>query len=305
MKDIRYIDRSTRELCTEVIYGRRALSLLYGRSIAARIFAFIAVPVFARMPVISKFYGYLQKRERSRKKIAPFMEKYRIDAGEFADPVESFRSFNDFFIRRLKPEKRPVDARSEIAIAPVDGRYLVLPCISRDDAFYVKGQRFGLSSFLQDLRLAAQYHDGSMVIARLNPTDYHRFHFPADGAPIAFREIPGPLFSVNPWALACRFSILWENKRTLTSFRTKQFGDILMAEIGATCVGSIHQTYSPDQSVRKGEEKGYFSFGGSCVILLFEKNTIIFDDDLAAHSYRNLETKCLMGQSLGRSAVAD
>ncbi|MBF8263871.1 MAG: psd [Parachlamydiales bacterium] len=299
MKDIQYVDRSTQQVCTEEVYGRWALSLLYGRSFAARLFAFVFLPIFSRVPVISRFYGYLQTRQRSRKKIVPFIQEYKINTAEFADPVESFHSFNDFFIRKLKPEKRPIDLGS--AVAPADGRYLVVPRIGLPDAFYVKGQRFDLLSFLQDSRLAQQYCDGSMVIARLNPTDYHRFHFPVTGLLKTFRKIPGPLFSVNPWALAKRFSILWENKRALSLIQSEMFGDVLMAEIGATCVGSIHQTHSPNARVGKGEEKGYFSFGGSSVILLFEQNRIVFEDDLIRHSSRHLETKCLMGQPLGRS----
>jgi phosphatidylserine decarboxylase len=300
MKEIHYVERATKEVCREEVYGRWALSLLYGRSIAARIFAFVFLPVFSRMPVVSRFYGYLQTLARSQKKIAPFIEDYRIDVSEFADAPESFRSFNDFFIRKLKLEKRPIDLQDFVAVAPVDGRYLAVQRIQEANPFYVKGQRFDLLSFLSDPRLAQQFHEGSMVIARLNPTDYHRFHFPVSGTPKPFREIPGPLFSVSPWALARRFSILWENKRVSTVIETEKFGSVGMVEIGATCVGSIHQTYLPNTQMRKGDEKGYFSFGGSCVVLLFEKTRIAFDEDLIVNSARCLETKCLFGQSLGR-----
>ena len=189
------------------------------------------------------FIGYLQKQPRSRKNIAPFIAAYQIDISEFADPVDSFGSFNDFFIRKLKKESRPVDPRSDVAAAPVDGRYLVIKNVREAYRFYVKGQRFNLSSFLQDPRLAQKYQDGSMVIARLNPTDYHRFHFPVAGIPNLSQHIQGALFSVNPFALSKRFSILWENKRMITMIQTAKFGEVCMVEIGATCVGTIHQTF--------------------------------------------------------------
>jgi len=299
MNDIHYVDRATEKVLKEKVYGRRALSLFYGHSFFARLFAMIFLPVFAHCSVFSRFYGFLQKRSCSKKNIAPFIAAYDIDVSEFADPVDSFHSFNDFFIRKLKKECRPIHPNSDVAIAPVDGRYLVAENVSEASQFYAKGQCFDLQSFLQDPSLAGQYRDSSMVIARLNPTDYHRFHFPVGGLAASAQCIGGPLFSVNPFALVKRFSILWENKRMITKIRSEFFGEVCMAEIGATCVGSIHQTFRPDSRVQKGEEKGYFSFGGSCVILLFEKGRIRFDADLLENSSRNLETKCLFGTSLG------
>ena len=138
-----------------------------------------------------------------------------------------------------------------------------------------------------------------MVIARLCPTDYHRFHFPVSGLPQNSQPIEGPLFSVNSLALSQRFSTLWENKRAMTQIESEEFGSVCMVEIGATCVGTIHQTFCPNRPVNKGDEKGYFSFGGSCVILLFEKGRIRFDADLVANSRQNLETRCLFGTSIG------
>ncbi len=301
MNDIHYMDRITKQMRIEKVYGARALSLFYGSSSWAWLISFIILPLVARWSVFSRFYGYLQTRGRSRKKIAPFIAAFKIDVEEFADSVETFSSFNDFFIRKLKKESRPVDSRSSIAAAPVDGRYLVIDNVSHADGFYVKGQRFNLRSFLRDDRLSEKFQNGSMVIARLCPTDYHRFHFPISGIARPAQLIRGPLFSVNSFALSRRFSTLWENKRELTVIDSDSFGAVCMVEVGATCVGTIHQTFCPNQPVHKGEEKGFFSFGGSCVILLFEKNRIIFDRDLIENSKQNLETRCLFGTSIGSS----
>lgn len=300
MNDIHYVDRDTKQVQSEKIYGRWALSLLYGYSLPARIFAFIFLPLLARISLFSRLYGYWQTKERTVKKIVPFIQAFHIDVNELADPISSFRSFNEFFIRKIKSAVRPIIGPPDRVAMPADGRYLVIPDISKTNGFYVKGQHFHLDNFLQDAELSRQYQNGSMAIARLSPMDYHRFHFPVDGIPGAARAIPGPLFSVNPLALAKRFWILSENKRMVTEIYTSA-GKVLMVEIGATCVGSIHQTYSPGLPVKKGEEKGFFSFGGSCVVLLFEKGRMVFDQDLIDNSARQLETKCRFGTSLGRT----
>ena len=159
---------------------------------------------------------------------------------------------------------------------------------------------FCLDTLLKDQALASRYQHASMVIARLAPVDYHRFHFTADGFAKKSVDIPGKLFSVNPKALKRNIHILTENKRMLTHLETKKFGTILLIEVGATYVGTIHQTFTPDCFYKKGEEKGYFSFGGSCILMLFEKGTIRFDSDLIEASKRRIEVLGQMGQSLGR-----
>jgi len=299
--DIQYIDRKTGQLEKERVYGRRALALLYGNSYFSRLFSFFVLPFLARIAWVSMLYGFFQKRPKSARKIALFIETYGIDVSEFAE--NQFRSFNDFFIRKLKPETRPIVSDPSIATLPADGRYLVFPDLSQVEDFYVKGQRFDLGSFLQDPVLARRFSEGSMLIARLCPTDYHRFHFPCDGTADKAQLIDGSLFSVNPLALRKKFSILSENKRMITEIDTKLFGTILYVEVGATCVGTIHQTYSSNTPVKKGDEKGFFSFGGSCLVLLFEKGRIVFDEDLIRNSQRGIETKACFGQSMGSFSV--
>jgi len=216
-------------------------------------------------------------------------------------PVKAFPSFHDFFIRKLKPEVRPIAKGESLAILPADGRYLVYSNINKIENFNVKGQKFDLLRLLQNSDLFERYKHGSMVIARLCPTDYHRFHFPCECLPSKSTMINGPLYSVNPIALKQRATILTENKRMLTQLKTHYFGTILYIEIGATFVGSIQQTYTPEVLCKKGEEKGYFEFGGSCIILLFEPKSILFDQDLIHTSRKQIETKAHFGSSLGKA----
>ena len=140
-----------------------------------------------------------------------------------------------------------------------------------------------------------------MVLARLCPTDYHRFHFPCDCLPGQTKLINGWLYSVNPLAVKKNIQILTQNKRTLCLLDTPLFGSVAYMEIGATSVGSIQETYVVDRFQVKGAEKGYFEFGGSALILLFPKNTIQFDSDLLAATEQGLEMRCLLGQSMGRA----
>jgi phosphatidylserine decarboxylase len=232
------------------------------------------------------------------------VQKFGVDEKEFLLPIEAFNSFNDFFIRKLKPEARPIVGGSDMAVLPADGRYLVYPNIAEADGFVVKGKKFSLKDLLQCSTLAKRYEMGSMVIARLCPTDYHRFHFPCNCIPSAPFEIKGDLHSVNPLALRRRIEILSHNKRACTLLETESFGKVAFIEVGAMCVGSIHATYTPNAPYNKGDEKGYFSFGGSSLILLFEPNTIVFSEDLIAASKQKMEVLGLMGQSLGRSVMS-
>ncbi|MGE5196630.1 MAG: phosphatidylserine decarboxylase, partial [Anaerolineae bacterium] len=301
MSDIYYIDRRTKKQEKEQVYGKVFIEILYGKNWIAHLFSFLLLPLFCKISWVSKLYGKFQRSPYSRCKIKPFIDKFRIDTSEFLDSVETFHSFNDFFIRKLKPSSRPIAIGDEVAILPADGRYLVYPIIQKADGFLIKGQKFSLGKLLLNPTLAHKYEQGAMVLARLCPIDYHRFHFPADCIAETPVAIPGDLFSVNPMALKKNIEIITQNKRAMTMLHTKRFGTILYIEVGATYVGSIHQTFTPGQRFLKGQEKGYFSFGGSCLILLFEPFRIEFDQDLLDASKHKIEIRGLLGQSLGKS----
>lgn len=300
MSEITYRDRATGEIRKEKVYGKFFLEALYGSSLFAKFCSTFFLPIISHIPFFSTYYGLKQKAPKSRIKIIPFIRDFKVDVGEFADPVESFKSFNDFFIRKLKPEARPIDPDKKSAVLPADGRYLVFPDVSEAEGFYVKDKKFDLRRLLDDEFSFEIFKRGSMVIARLCPTDYHRFHFPCACIPGKPKLINGPLFSVNPIALRKHISILNENKRVITLLDGGPFGQIGYIEIGATCVGSIRQTFTPSELCSKGSEKGYFEFGGSCLILLFQPNRIQFDQDLIEASAESIETYAKMGTSLGQ-----
>lgn len=292
-------DRSSKKVEKEKIYGRAYLEAFYGKGFFPLILSKTLLPIVATIPLFSWIYGLIQKSGLTKKKVKAFIKKFHVDASEFEKEVGEFTSFNDFFIRKLKKGTRPIIKDHHLATLPADGRYLVFQNLDKTESFFVKGKRFNLATLLKSEKLAKRYHQGSMVIARLCPTDYHRFHFPIDCVPDDPVLINGPLYSVNPIALSKNIDILAENKRMVTTLHTKEYGRIVYVEIGATYVGSIHQTYTPFREYKKGDEKGFFSFGGSCLVLLFEKDVISFDQDLIQNSAQFIETKALMGGSLG------
>ena len=190
-------------------------------------------------------------------------------------------------------------AADDSAVFPADGRHLGFAKASAVEGVIVKGQRFNLSKLLGDQKLAERFADGAAVFSRLCPVDYHRFHFPVAGISGEARLINGPLYSVNPLALRDRLSILWENKRFITEIESEQFGKVLMLEIGATNVGSVNHTFVPTRPVAKGEEKGYFAFGGSATLTLFEPGRVKLDEDLLEQSAQQRELYAKVGDRLG------
>jgi len=291
---VTYYNRRTRLIETEAIYGERFLRWACERPLGR-----IALWLLVKRAIFSRWYGWRMNRPGSRKKIGPFIASYKIREDELAGDWRGFPHFNAFFSRKLKAAARPVAPEENAAIFPADGRHLAIPDLAATDGIFVKGARFDLRALLGDDEIASRHAGGAMLISRLCPVDYHRFHFPCEGVPGDARLINGPLYSVNPIALRVRPSILWENKRFITRHETPRWGGVLLIEVGATCVGTVRQTYRPGEAVEKGAEKGFFLFGGSCVITIFEPGRIRFADDLVENSRQGREVYALMGDVAG------
>jgi phosphatidylserine decarboxylase len=294
---IRFFHRYRKVVESERVYGERWMRLAYENPVG-RFFVWLVV----RRAFFYRWYGYKINKPESALRVLPFISKYDIDVEEFVKSPFDYKTFNEFFYRALKPEARPIAAGDRVAVFPADGRHLAFSDIDAAEGFYVKGAKFSLRDLLGDESLAARFAGGSMLISRLCPVDYHRFHFPVAGVPGESRLINGFLYSVSPVALKRRLSYLVENKRVVTLIETAEFGVVVMIEVGATNVGSIRQSFVTGRPVKKGEEKGLFAFGGSCVITLFERGRIRFDADVVAQSEQQLETYARMGDRLGEAA---
>lgn len=296
MEPIRYYNRHTRQIETEQVYGEKFLGWAYGNPLGKA-----ALHTLVKRKAFSEWYGRRMDRPSTATKVAKFIKDYALDPGEFADPPDSYKTFNEFFYRHLKPEARPVCDDPASVVFPADGRHLGFQKASEIEAVFVKGQRFDLEKLLGNAELASRYADGPLILSRLCPVDYHRYHFPVAGTPGPAKIIPGPLFSVSPIALREKLEYLWTNKRALTLLDAGIFGTVAIIEIGATCVGSIHQTYTPGQPVKKGDEKGFFAFGGSSTITLFEPDRVHLAQDLLEHSDRHMELYARVGTLMGRA----
>lgn len=293
---IRYFHRTKQVVETEQVYGEKWVRWTYESKSGN-----LLLHALAKRHIASWYYGWRMSRPVSANKVLPFILEYNLNVDEFAKNQFAFKTFNDFFYRALKPGARPLAPGDKVAVLPADGRHLAFQNVDAAQGFYAKGQRFDLASFLGDPALAAEFAGGSLLISRLCPVDYHRFHFPVGGTAGEARLINGFLYSVSPIALRRRLAYLWENKRMVTLVDSPVFGKVAVCEIGATMVGSIVQTYLPGENVKKGAEKGLFKFGGSCVVTIFQPGRIKFDEDLVKHSAAGLEVYARMGESLGEA----
>lgn len=291
---VEFFDRYTGQRRTEDIYGEGWLRWAYETPVGR-----LATRSAVKRALFSRIYGRFMDAPSSRARIAPFIAQYGLDAAEFEKTTPEFGSFNEFFSRRLRAGARPVDSDPEHVVFPADGRHLGVPNIDDTDGLYVKGQAFNLAGLLGDVGLTERYRGGAMVISRLCPVDYHRFHFPVAGTPSAPTLAPGDLYSVNPIALRRNIGFLTQNKRFLTVLHTETAGDVLCFEVGATNVGSVRHTYLPDAPVAAGDEKGFFEFGGSATVTLFEPGTVALADDLEHHSSQHTELYARMGDTMG------
>lgn len=289
-----FFNRRTGQLETERIYGEAWLRWIYGHPLGR-----LSLAAVVRRAWFSAWYGWRMSRRASASRVLPFVVDYGLDAEEFARPATAYGTFNEFFYRTLRPGARPIAPGDDVAVLPADGRHLAYQDVDAADGFYIKGKKFTLAALLGSDELAREFAGGSMLISRLCPVDYHRFHFPVAGTPGEARLVNGWLYSVSPLALRVNPGYLVENKRMVTLIESGRFGRVAQLEVGATMVGSILQSYAPGRPVAKGDEKGMFAFGGSCVITLFARGRIVFDRDLVEHAAEHREVYARIGDRLG------
>lgn len=292
--EVRYCDRKTGEVITEAIFMESGLRWLYENPLGFRVFNYVLNNQF-----VCWLHSKWQDRPGSRKKILKFASQYQINLEEAELSPQDYPNFNAFFSRRLKPGIRCFDTPAGVLSSPTDGKVLLYPQLDGDTLLAVKGIQVYLKDLLQCEKTAAIYNYGAALVIRLAPSDYHRFHFLDDGEVSTTRYIQGQYHSVSPIALAKVPDVFCRNQRAVTKLISQQFGQVTYVEIGAFCIGTIIQTFVPGW-ITKGQEKGYFRFGGSTVVLLFEPGVIRFDDDLIQNSAVNLEVEVKAGEGIAK-----
>ena len=292
MDKIYYINRTSGQKEQELVSSENGLNWLYNTGRGK-----LALDVMFKRKMATALVGRYMSSVWSRRRIKRFVLDCSIDMSEFILPERgTFATFNEFFYRKLAKNKRPI---GNGVVSPADGRVLAFRKLAEVRSFFVKGTEFSIPEFLDSPQLSDKYKDGAMIIVRLAPVDYHRFHFPESGHISESNLIKGKYYSVSPIALKKSLEIFCQNKREYSVLTTKNVGDVLISEVGATMVGSIVQTYSAGDTVAKGDEKGYFAFGGSTVVLLFEKGKVKLADDLCKNTEAGIETFVKMGESIG------
>jgi phosphatidylserine decarboxylase len=210
--------------------------------------------------------------------------------------TDEFKSFNDFFCRKLQAGSRSIDLEERAIVSPADNKLFVIPNISNYVPFFVKNETFNLAKFLGSSSLASLFEGGTMMIFRLAPPDYHRFHFPIDCTAFKFEPMGNLLESVNPIVYRTGVQPLTTNVRCHYVLETSQQVPVIMTAVGAMMVGSVVETFKTDQKCLKGQEAGYFQFGGSTVTLLFQHNFVNPVKKNVDHSTEGFETAVKVGQ---------
>jgi phosphatidylserine decarboxylase len=295
MGKITLYNRERKILENELVYGEPFLRLIYGTGPGL----FLA-ELLLKKKFFSLFYGNLLKKPSSRKKINPYIRDHHINLEEIEDPLDSFASFNDFFIRKLKPEARPVENDPDTLISPADSRLSVFK-IKHDTVFPVKGKNFSLFQLTNDTSLSEKYLNGICLVFRLAPADYHRFCYLDNGVQGPVKQLGSFYHSVSPIALESNLGVFEGNYREFCELKTENFGDVLDIDIGAMGVSKIVQNNPGGGAFKKGQEKGYFEFGGSTIVIVMQPGTVRIDDDIFEYSRLGIETLVRYGASIGRA----
>ena len=266
-----------------------------------KLLSFLYTNIFGRMllkpliqPQVSKLAGRYLSSAHSKWLISKFIERNEINMDIYEEC--DYSSFNDFFTRKIKPDCRPVPEDLDVLISPCDCLATVYP-IQENTTFSIKNTEYTLRSLLRSPRLAKRFRGGYAYILRLTVEDYHRYLYSVSGKQSKNYHIDGTFHTVNPIANDY-LPIYKENTREYTVIHSKEFGDVLQMEVGALLVGKI-SNHKQSTVVTRGEEKGFFEYGGSTIVVLTQKGRVTPRSDLLTNSKNGYETKVLQAHPLG------
>lgn len=290
-------DRRRGTCFRETVLGDGLLRLAYSAPLRG-----VSQWVLFRHGLWSRLLGWYADCGCSRGRIRRTIAQLGLDEGEFRDPVSSFASFNEFFFRHLRAGARPFDPAPDRLCSPADCRLLVFPRLAGATCVPVKGREFTVAGLLGPGHAAEAdaFAGGALMVCRLCPADYHRYHYPAAGRETGDWAVPGALNSVNPLALELGLKVFAENRRQVTLLDLEAYGRCAFVEVGAFGVAGIVQTHARGPFAKMAE-KGYFKFGGSTLVLVFRAGAVNFDDDLCRHSAAGTEVLIRCGETIGRT----
>ncbi|MEX0798832.1 MAG: phosphatidylserine decarboxylase [Bacteriovoracaceae bacterium] len=301
-QNIEFFNRYTRQVETEKVYGDFLVKFLYNSSPGK-----VLTPIFANK-FVSKAYGMMQNNMLSQLKVPGFVKNFAIDLTDYepgslklSNQSLSYKNFNEFFIRKFSPGKRSFLSEQKRMPACAEARYFGYESVGEETVVPVKGKYLNEEKILKNPELAKDFAGGPVLIARLCPVDYHRYHYVDDGKTLANYHLKGEFHSVNPLALKFKSDIFMENERRVSILETKNFGKLAFVEVGAVMVGRIVQTHDEKKSFKRGDEKGYFLFGGSTVILMGQKGSWKPSADILENTAKARETYVHLGDEIARA----
>ena len=283
---IKVYDREKKEYIAEVQYSHNKLKFLYENCFGRIILRLVINPIF------SKINGLYKKSCLSKKEINKLISDYDIDMSIYQE--SEYKSFNDFFTRQIKPEKRMLVKNKNYFISPADSKLLVYK-ITKNKILNIKGSNYTIEELVKGKVELSDYKNGLCLIFRLSMDNYHHYCYPDSGKLKDFYKVKGILHTVS--SISKKYKVYKENKREISILETDSFGDLVFIEVGALLVGEIINNYSA--TFIKGEEKGYFSLGGSTIIILVKDKVLKIDDDIILNSKKNIETKVKYREKIG------
>lgn len=243
-------------------------------------------------PAVSRKAGKFLDSRFSRWLVPLFIKKHHIDMKEYEG--REYTSFNDFFTRKRSIER--IDITPMHLISPCDGYLSVYP-VAEDLTYRIKHVEYSLERLFKSRELAEQYAGGTCLIFRLTPQDYHRYCYVCDGVRVESGVIGGCLHCVRPAAYTT-VPVFVENSREYMVLSTPAFGNVVQMEVGALLVGKIHNLRS-NKRVFQGQEKGYFEFGGSTILVLVKKDRMELSEDIIKQTRNGKEMKVCLGETVG------
>ena len=286
---MKYIVRERNSKENIILESPKALDFFYG-TVIGRI---LLKPFITK--TASNIVALYMNSGLSKHKIKKFVDKNDINLFEYDD--KKYKSYNDFFIRKVISEKRPINSTKDVLISPCDSKVTAYK-IEDDLTLNIKNSYYTIDT-LVDKDIMEEYRGGTALVFRLSTDNYHRYCYIDSGSKGKNFHIKGVYHTVQPISLG-HYNFYKTNSREWTILNTKNFGKVIQVEVGALCVGRIknnHESYI----YKKGEEKGYFEFGGSTIVLLFKKNVVKLDDDININSQEGIETIVKYGERIGKS----
>ena len=288
---MKYISRDRNSKDNIIMESPKSLDFFYGTFLGR-----LLLRIMITKP-ISNLAAVYMNSSLSKHKIKRFVDKNDINVFEYDD--RRYKSYNDFFTRKVLSEKRPINMTKGVLISPCDSKLCAYK-IEDDLTLYIKNSYYDIDTLIEK-EIMNEYKGGYALVFRLSTDNYHRYCYIDSGSKGKNFHIKGVYHTVQPISLK-KYNFYKTNNREWTILNTNNFGKVIQVEVGALCIGRIknnHESYI----FKKGEEKGYFEFGGSTIVLLFKKNTIKLDSDIEENSSLGIETNVKYGSRIGKAKV--